>query len=235
MTYGPSVQDVDLAVKTVLSDRFGAAPHANGRTQALGANNGAEVFDGRLLSLREAETLPLTVREVLVTPGTVVTPLAREFLKRHGLDIRIVARSSSARKSRDTGEWGFAIGLDSGMIQAFRRTLLDRSDSWRELNPSIESAARWVTDAESRGALFLSDESSLAVYRAYQHPGVRAAAVEDVMATARAVRAIGVNLLVVHPVGKSLALLNQMATTFQKGGSPAAPPGLQETTGGRAS
>ena len=50
----------------------------------------------------------------------------------------------------------------------------------------------------------------------------------------RAVRALGVNLLVVEPAGKSIALLRQIGATFRRGGGPVGP-GLGGSERGRAS
>jgi hypothetical protein len=53
--------------------------------------------------------------------------------------------------------------------------------------------------------------------------GVRAAAAGEPDAVARAVRALGVNLLVVEPAGKPIALLKQIGATFRRSGGPRPP------------
>jgi len=231
-TTGPSLSDVDAAVRSVLADldsasRNGAA--SNGRHAA----RGGDLFTGRLLSLRQAEALPPGSRLVRVAPGTVITPLARDHLKRLGVEVRFVARAE-VEQARDAGEWGFAIESPSGLLEAFRRSLLDGPDAWHELGPSPDDAARWVAEARSRGALVLTDEASVSVYRACQVPGVRAAAVEEPGAAGRAVRALGVNLLAVEPAGKSIVLLRQIGGTFRRAGGPVAP-GWVHGAAGRAS
>ena len=69
----------------------------------------------------------------------------------------------------------------------------------------------------------LTEEASVAVFRGCQVPGVRAAVADEPGAVARAVRALGVNLLVVEPAGKSIALLNQIGLSFRTAGGPVAP------------
>jgi hypothetical protein len=219
---GPSIQDVDLAIRSVLA-RWLAPVAGNGRTEARAAGSDVEVFPGRLLSLRQVETLPPGLRVVQVVPGTVVTPLARDHLKRQGVEIRFAARAD-AQRLRNVGEWGFAVTVESGLIVAVRRSLLDAPEGWQELDPSLEAAALWVAGVAGRGALVLTDDAPLAVYRACQVPGLRAAAVSEPEAVARAVRTLGINLLVVEPAGKSISLIRQLATTFRRGGGPV-PPG----------
>jgi hypothetical protein len=208
---GPGIQDVDAAVRSVLAERF------DSRRGLRSAE--ASLFSSRLLSLREAESLPVGSRVVRVAPGTVVTPLARDYLKKLGVAIQFASRSEVDR-ARNAGEWGFAIESESGLLEAFRRSMLDSSEGWIELGASADLAVGWVAEMESRGALVLVDEASLAVYRAYQTQGLRAATVEEPNAAARAVRSIGANLLVVEPAGKSIALLRQIAATFRRAGGP---------------
>src|SRR3954469_18476368 len=95
----PSIQDVQAAVASVLL--------GNGRAPMNARRNG-EVFPERLLSLRHAEALPWGTRAVRIVPGTVVTPMARDFLKRQGIGVLVVAKSESAN-GHESGEWGFVI------------------------------------------------------------------------------------------------------------------------------
>src|SRR4051812_6394077 len=87
---GPSLQDVEFAVWSVLAEIRGV-PGRNGR----GHGQKSEVFAERLFSLRHAEGLPAAAREVRLVPGTVVTPLARDFLKRRGIEVRFVSDGNS--------------------------------------------------------------------------------------------------------------------------------------------
>ena len=224
---GPSLIEVDAAVRTVLADLLAPA-----RIPARA--RGGDVYAGRLLSMRHAETLPRGLTELRIAPGTVVTPLARETLKRLGIGLRFVAKAEVDRAA-GVGEWGFAIERGSGVVEAFRRSLLDLEAEWHDLGVSADEAARWVAAQGNRGALVLTDEGALAVYRACQVEGVRAAAVEEINALAKAVRSLGVNLLVVEPAGKSIAVLRQVANAFRRSGGPVAPEGLGELRGVRAS
>ena len=154
-------------------------------------------------------------------PGTVVTPLARDHLKRRGIALRLVSEART-NGTRDRGEWGFAIESESGLMTALRRAFLDGPEGWVEVEGIPGAAARWVGDGPSRGALLVTDEASVAVWRPAGSPGVRAAAVADVDAVARAIRRLGANLLVVEPAGKSISLLKQLGQILRRGGPPRA-------------
>jgi hypothetical protein len=216
-----SPHDVEVAVRSVLAEM--------GRMPGPGTHRPVEVVAGRLFSLRHAEALPWGTREVRVEPRTVVTPLARDFLKQQGVGLRVVARSE-VQGDRGAGEWGFAIELEreSGMLAAFRRVLLAEVDPWVELASTPGSAARWVVEAPERGAVLLVEQASVAVWRACRWSAVRAAAAAEPGEVARAVRHLGVNLLVVEPAGKSIAWLRQVCASFRTAGAPRAPEGIAQ-------
>ncbi|AGA26138.1 hypothetical protein [Singulisphaera acidiphila] len=216
-----SVEQVAAAVSEVLRDLD------RGRTSRpkVGGSR-QDVFAERLLSLRQAEGFAANRHEVRIAPGTVVTPLARDFLKRQGISLKVVSRSEVERV-RDPGEWGLAIESDSGLISAFRRSLLDDVRPWHEVEGAAEAAAQWINAAPSRGLVLLTDQASVAVWLACQVPGVRAAQAGDVDSVDRAIRWLGLNLLVVEPAGKSISLLKQMSLAFQRAGAPRTVDGLE--------
>ena len=219
---GPTLLDVDAAVRAVLAEMFPVRPRLGLSREPR--KPGIESFAGTLVSLKQVEILSPKIVELLIAPGTVVTPLARDLLKRRGVSIRFVARSEVARAG-NLGEWGFAIEseINRGLLEALRRGLLEGPESWFEVGSTFEEATGWVAGVEGRGAMLLTDEASVAVYRACREPGVRAAVAVDVDTVSRAVRALGVNLLVVEPAGKSIAFLQQIGRSFRRLGGPEAP------------
>jgi hypothetical protein len=210
------IQIVDDAVRSVLREIRGSTKRSR---------SDAGIFAERLLLLRHVESLAAGTREVKIAPGTVVTPLARDALKRLGIELRFVSRAEVDR-ARRTGEWAFAIEAESGITTAFRRSLLDDPLSWTELATSAE-LSEWLGGNEDRGGMLLTDESALAVWRACRVPGIRAAAAETAEAVDRAVQGLGVNLLVIDPRGKSIAFLRQLGLTYRRGGAPRVPEGLE--------
>ncbi len=219
------IAEVDAAVRSVLR---GDDRRAAGVEEAIGGS----LFAERLFSLRHAEGLPAHWVEVRIAPGTVVTPLARDHLKRRGITLRQVTKGDGDdSRPKRAGSWAFAVerAAESGVVAALRRALLE--DDWTELEASLESAARWVADDPRRGALLLADEASVAVWRACRQAGVRAAAAADCDAVARAIRRLGVNLLVVEPRGTSISLCRGMARTFRRGGAPEPPPEILQDAG----
>ncbi len=178
-----------------------------------------QIFAGRLLGQSQVEALD-GVKEIKVAAGTVVTPLAVDLMKRRGISLKVVSGRESAA-DKGTGEWAFAIdGPRSGKAEAIRRALLD---GWAELAAS--DAAPWIVAAPDRGALWLTPEASVAVWRANQSEGIRAASACDGDAVTRAIRHLGLNLLVIEPAAHSIPSMKAMAETFRRGGAPRMPEG----------
>ena len=215
---GPGPGEVDRAVRSVLADWLSVPKPSTPQARRVGLDG----YAPHLLSLKRAEALPSGLRTLQVAPRTVITPLARDYLKHRGINIQYVSKGEVDR-FRNRGEWGFAIESFSGLMEAFRRTLLAETETWHELGPSLEQVTTWLTRSEGRGVMFLSDEASVTVFRACQTPGVRAAAAWELESVARAVRLLGANLIVVEPAGKSLAFLKQVGTTFRRAGGPVPP------------
>jgi hypothetical protein len=210
-----SIAEVDAAVRSVL------------RLQQGSRESNPSVCARRLLAVRHVEAIAPGVREVCIAPGTVVTPLARDLLKQRGIALRHAAAGDRDHDSR-TGLWGFAIEETAalGTAAALRRTLLE--EAWSELDRAPGAAARWVAEDSRRGALLMTDEASVTVWRACQVSGVRAASASDLDAVARAVCHLGVNLLVVEPLGKSISWIRQLGQVLRRAGAPVRPAGMDE-------
>jgi hypothetical protein len=215
----PSWSEVNAAVLAVLGEV--ARPK---RSAARASNSLGDVFVERLFSLRHAEAIGNT-DEVRVASGTVITPLAQELLRRRRIGIRFVSKSEATlARSKSQGEWGFAIESKSGQVEAIRRLLLE---DWAEVGAGPVEAARWVVEGDGRGAFLVTDEASLATWRASRIVGVRPATVSDPEAVSRAIKHLGVNMIVVEPRAKSIYLLKQIGERFRQGGAPAPPEWLE--------
>lgn len=208
----PTAEEVDRAVRAALSGQR-AAGSTHARTE--------KSFAGRLLSASVVESLPMTTTELSIGPETVLTPMARDLLKRRKIALRLMGRAE-ARKRSGVGEWGFSVDSESWAMTTLRRMLLMAED-WVALGGDVWEAAVWVSESEGRGASVFSDRGAAAVWRANQVEGVRAAAASDADGVSRAVESLGANLIVIEPAGKSLYELKHLASTFRKAGAPAPP------------
>jgi ribose 5-phosphate isomerase RpiB len=210
------IRVVDEAVRAVLAGLFGASRPAARASSA--ATKGEPVFADRLFALRNAEALPADARSVRIAAGTVITPLARDLLKRRGIVVRLAGAADVAAAAR--GEWAFAVEPGAGWLDALRRSFLEDAGLWRELESSVDAIVEWLADGEGRGAILVTTDGATAVWRACRAHGVRAAFANEPADVHRATGTLGANLIVVDPAGKSIAWVKQLATAFRRAGAP---------------
>jgi hypothetical protein len=218
------IDQVSKAVESVLKElrpRSPARKHPDG-----------QVFVGNLLSVRHAEALPPGTSTVQVAWGVVITPLAQDLLKRQGIKIRVGGRADTRQADARSGEWGFAIESDLGTVSALRQALLKDEHPWSELPAELITVTEWLVEATGRGAVWVTDEAALTVWKSCQVSGVRAAAAAEAADVHRAARTLGPNLLVIEPEGKTISWMKQLASAFRMAGPPATPEPL--VAGGKA-
>ncbi len=228
---GPRAEDpirlVDVAVRAVL-DEFRLASSRQYPGTRVRPDGEVHVCLDKLYLLRHAETLPSGIRTLRIGPGTVVTPLARDHLRRRGIAV-LVGLPESARIEQ-AGEWAFSIGekAESGAVHALRRALAEDPRAWYELPSGLAESVDWLLGDPRRGALFITTEPAIAVWKACQVPGIRSATVHEPAEVHSASGTLGINLLVVNPTGKSISWVRQLAVAFRQGGAPRAPDLLVE-------
>lgn len=208
---GPSASEVDAAVRAVLGERTRRR-----------ANPGAPAFVGRLLGIKQVEALSGLGGELRISAATVVTPLAREQLKRLGIRVTIVAQAESNGQG-ERGEFGFVIEPRMAWSDALRRALHADSARWHDLGDDPRDATRWVIEAEHRAAVAITAEASVATWRANQTAGIRAATVAEADAVARACIHLGANLIVIETAGQSIYSIQHLFRTFHAAGAPRPP------------
>jgi hypothetical protein len=209
------IRKVNAVVQAVLAEQFGRRePQREGECQ---------VFLDKLMSVRQADLLPPGTRVVQVAATTVVTPLAHERLKKRGIAIRLGAAVDAWCPAPAPGQWAFAIGDQGGLAQAMRRSFLEDSRAWIELDSSLEAITAWLAGGEGRGAMWMTCDVALAVWRSCRREGVRAASAAELADVRGAVRSLGMNLLIVDSTGKSISWIKQLASAFRLGGAPLAP------------
>jgi len=228
---GPRADDpirlVDAAVRAVL-DEFRVAPRRPRLGSPIGRDRDVHVCLDRLFSLRHAETLSSGIRTLRIGPGTVVTPLARDHLRRQGIAV-LVGLPESARIEQ-AGEWALSIEVptETGAVHALRRALAQDPRTWYELPSGLAGAVEWLLGDSRRGVLLIATEPALTLWKACQVPGIRAATAHEPAEVHAASRSLGINLLVVDPTGKSISWVRQLAVAFRQGGAPRPPEFLLE-------
>jgi hypothetical protein len=169
-------------------------------------------FAGPLLADRHAEALPAGTTDLSIDPATVVTPLARERLKRRGITLRIVSRAELARTGH-VAEWGLAFESGGDLL---RRALLNTPEPWHDLGDQVAHAASWIAEARTRAGVIITDAAALACYRACQTANVRGAVIHDVEGLRHAIDTLNPNCLVVERPALSIHAIRHLCATFRR-------------------
>lgn len=232
--HSPRRTDVEQIVRAVLAEmtrprRGATAPDAQGEL----------VLTGKVVSLAEVEDRLHGVSRLVVPRGAVLTPAARDELRKHRVSIASAVTVASAAAPRvvlavaetDNHAAPLAARLAADGLSVER---CSRSD----LMGAIDQLCEIVTQGEMLG-LLITRQSAAAICLANRKRGVRAALGGDVRHVADAIAEIGTNLLVVNPKGKSVFEMSEMARAFVRGGRPQCPPALEpyldgNSTGPRA-
>jgi hypothetical protein len=157
-------------------------------------------FPGALILERHAASIPQSARQVLVSPGTVVTPLAKEILKKRGIAVRpISALQRNGHGLGPIGEWAVLRLCNSAQAQSLESMLIGRGgDGWEILGPSAEHAVEWLDASPERHLAILAETACTAVWWAVRS-GVRAAEVRGPLDVERIVTTFAPRCFVLEP------------------------------------
>jgi hypothetical protein len=160
-----------------------------------------------------------------------LTPAARDLLRQH--KVAISYRAMPAAEVRHALVVGVAeTKYDSSrLVEAIRPATgqLERLAQTGLLSVVDEMCAQ--VGKGGRLGLLLTSQPEAAVCLANRVRGVRAVAGADPAAVARAVVAVGANLLALDPVGESFFQLLRAVRQFVGGGARTCPPPLAERLG----
>jgi hypothetical protein len=234
---------VAAAVMAVLREMAGAAkPPQPSSSQPAGVNSSAnimaiqaefkanpsvEAFSGSLVLERHAAELGGHVRELVVSPRTVITPLAREILKKKGIATRWAGTSNwPGDIGRKAGEWAVLRIAGDAQSLAVESTLAGRSgEGWDLVGPGLEAALAWQAEKPHRHLAALAEVACITVWRLNQ-AGLRAAEVRTALEVERVARQFAPHCIVVEPARLPIHESRQIFHTWRRLGVQAEPAGL---------
>jgi hypothetical protein len=222
--------DVEWVVQEVLRRLSGAAK-GSAKPQADGVGSQPDsttlLWPQRVVSWVDLADRLGGVRTIRVLPGAVVTPAARDELRRRGVSIEFRVDEDTAPVSSGATGLVLATVETTFDLSGLARTLQQRGIAVQRLAQSgLRSVIGETVDELVRGGklgLLLTGTPAAAVCLANRSRGVRAALAEDVVDVHSLRREIGVNLLVARPPSRGVNLLERMAIEFCGDGAPPGP------------
>jgi hypothetical protein len=205
--------------------------NANGKQPTATADGRAFRWPGRVLSLADLQHSLNGHRELVLAPGTVITPLAAEELRTNGITI---TRSSPEKPTAPRQTWGYAEERPHPLVRSAVQALVREGVALKELSPPGEAEpCRWaravaecVGRGECHGGVVFCQDVGLVCCVANKVAGLRAIAVVTVQQAARATLSLGANFVAVELPGRTFFEVRQILRSLCVGGEPACPSGV---------
>jgi hypothetical protein len=181
-------------------------------------NGRALRWTGRVLAFDDVRRRLNGHGELILSPSTIVTPLAEDQLREQGMRIIREATTPPA-VSRST--WGIAQDRPHPLIDSAVRSLDREGVALRPLPACDGLECRWaqaigscVQRGECCGGVIFCGDPGLVCCVANKTTGVRAAAVTTVSQAARATLTLGANVLAVEMPGRTYFEICQILRTL---------------------
>ncbi len=163
------------------------------------------------------------ISRLMVRRGAIITPAVRDLLRDKKIEL-ITQASAENNVNAIAGKTRLLLGVaNTNYRPAELLRVLGREPIAIEqpvatgFNEHMELLTAAVSTGDTLGML-LTEETAAALCLANRHGGVRAIAATDSRGVADGVRAIGANLLVVHPRGRTLFEMKRIVSQFCAGG-----------------
>lgn len=227
----PSAAEVSAAVMAVLRDMAGATSrmgerpsrqftsgfdHSRSPVTDPVIDDSIVAFPGKLLLERHAVSLPDSTRQILTSPSTVVTPLAREILRKRGVAVRISNASGlSSPNPVIAGEWAVLRLCESPQAQSLEAMLIGRGgEGWVGFGASAEAAVGWLETQPVGHLAVLAHSAANSLWWLIRH-GVRAAQMHASADVERIVTEFAPRCLVVEPARLAIHDSRQIFRTWR--------------------
>ncbi|HEY2893706.1 MAG TPA: hypothetical protein VGJ16_05825 [Pirellulales bacterium] len=214
----PARAEIEGAVRAALS-RLIEQPQSNG--QATGA--GELAVSEMVVALANLDGRLDGVRRLIVPRGAVLTPAARDELRKRG-----IALASAVESQKNTKRAQIVVLADGGILSMPLVAALERDGACVQLTSSacgadavLELCRRVL--AERCLGLILTAEPALALCLANRQRGVRACQAHDVQAISDAINSIAPNLLIVDPRGRGAFDLSRITRNWARAGAMPCP------------
>lgn len=180
-------------------------------------DHSVHAFSGSLLLERHVFEIPSSVRELAVSPKTVITPLAREILKKKGIGLRSAGSLNwPVQGGLNHGEWAVLRISGSAQALAVESTLAGRSgEGWDLTGPGLETSLAWLNDKPHRHLAILAEVACITVWRLNQ-AGLRAAEVRTSLEVERVAQQFAPQCIVVEPAKLPIHEARQIFHTWRR-------------------
>jgi hypothetical protein len=202
----------------------------NGRITDTTHNGEALHWPGRVVTAQALERTLNGHRRLVLPPGAVVTPLAQEHLRHHGIH---VDQQETPQANKVTA-WGMTQEREHPLIQSAVQSLGREGVALRHLPALRQNAVgHWAREVAAcvaagvccGGVVFCGDPGLFCCV-SNKVPGLRAVPASSVLQAVRATVSLGANLLAVEMPGRTYFEIKQILRLLCTGHDPRCPDGV---------
>lgn len=176
-------------------------------------------WPGRVLAADDLRKNLNGHREVVLSPRAIVTPLAAEELRMHG--IRVDRERPTTAEPATAPAWGYAQEWPHPLVESAVRALERDGVLMQELRPGGDDPCRWaravaecVAGGACQGGVLFCRDPGLVCCIANKVAGLRSVAVLTIAQAARATLTLGPNLVAVEMPGRTFFEIRQILRTL---------------------
>lgn len=174
-------------------------------------SNAVHEWPGTVLALNDLQRLGPNLRELIVADKVVLTPCAREEIKRLG--VSLVRKEIKKETSIGYGSDGLYPQLATVVLALSREGFtLKALQTPKDIESILlgKTAGEMVASGVMKSAVLFCREPEAAACAANKLVGIRAAAVNNMMQAKRVIQAMGANLMVVEMPGRTYFEIRQV-------------------------
>ncbi|HMF15802.1 MAG TPA: RpiB/LacA/LacB family sugar-phosphate isomerase [Gemmataceae bacterium] len=161
-------------------------------------------------------------RELVLLPGTVITPLAADEIRKLG--IRIDRQEKPTAKVGGNSAWGYAQERIDPVVTSVMQSLAREGLQVKLLQPAVgQNPSAWakaiadcVARNECKGGLVFCADPGLVCCVANKVKGLRAAAANNIQQAVRAANNLGANLIAIEMPGQTFFEIRQIVRCLCK-------------------
>jgi hypothetical protein len=234
---GLAQTDIELIVREVMAQLSQASTPAAAASPLAAppptpvAQSNDLVIDARVVTMESIAGRLNGTKQVMVPPGALVTPSVRDELRRRGIELR---QECAVKKCKSLAPVLLVVGRtssDPGLaVQMLRQEGIDvKAESTHCLIRATEMLAAAVA-ARALGVLW-TRHAAVGLCLVNRNANLRAVLATSVPVTAKAVAAVGANVLVIDPTIGTMYEKKQVLRAFCLGGIRECPEELKQGLG----
>ena len=203
---------------------------------AASGGNSELIVEDRVVTMSVLAARLENVRRVTVRKGAVVTPAVRDELRDRGIELSRSVSNGAADGNESSASMVRLVIAATPPCNADSLAATSGGDAEvitmqsGNVVESIEKLVSWLATGDCL-AVLLTGDAEAALCLANRSRGVRAISAGSASAIARSATAVGANLLIADPAGRSMHEMANMVRAFVRGGCQRCPESLRAALG----